>query len=103
MCRGRRSVIIVARSGVAASSVWMCNSAPLRAPTLGVREVGERSGRKVVDNLDHGAVGDEPIDEVRPDEPGTADDEHVGRPTFAGGGVGGSGRVLSREQGVAPP
>ena len=43
----------------------------------GVGEVAERPGRQVVDDVDRLALGDQTLDEVRPDEPGTADDQHA--------------------------
>src|SRR5512138_4046873 len=43
----------------------------------GLGEVAQRAGRQVVDDVDDVALGDEPIDEVRADEPGAPDDQRV--------------------------
>ena len=43
----------------------------------GVGEVGQRAGGQVVDDVDGVILGEQPIDEVRAEEPGAADDEHV--------------------------
>ena len=43
----------------------------------GVGEVGQRPGGQVVDDVDGATLGDQPLDEVRADEPGAADDQHA--------------------------
>ena len=55
---------------------------PMAALGPGIGQVGQRSGGQIVDHVDAVALGDEAVDEVRPDEPGTACDEglHATRP-----------------------
>ena len=50
----------------------------VRGPGRG--QVGQRAGREVVDDVDGVALGQQPVDEVRAEEPGAADDEdpHAG-------------------------
>ena len=42
-----------------------------------VGQVAERARGEVVDDVDEVALGQQPVDQVRADEPGAADDEHV--------------------------
>ncbi len=47
------------------------------AHRTGIGEIGEASTRQVVDDVDRVTVGEQTVDEVRPDETRTSDDERL--------------------------
>ena len=67
----------------------------------GRRQVAERPGREVVDDVDRAALGDQALDEVGADEAGATDDEHPTGAPIAHRGLGcDAGRAVIRRRGL---
>ncbi len=75
---GVRIPINEAHSLLAASRWWILIVPPHRTS---VGQIGQPSGRQIVDHIDRGTICEQPIDQVRPDESG-ASDHHCVRHTF---------------------